>query len=325
MTDAGTGFVPLAAVERNGFDEGVHFGRLIGLSASGSVAFAFGDVEAAMHPRSANKLMQAAGMRSLGLRLAGQQLALSAASHWGEPRHVAAVRQVLAAAGLDESALQTPPSLPEDVEARHAVICSGGAAAPIFHGCSGKHAAMLATSVHQGWDVDSYRDPQSALQTALRDFVETTVGAPVVHTAVDGCGAPASAIPLRALARVYRAGVLAEPGSELGDVADAMRAHPEYVGGERSEVTGLMRAVPGLLVKDGAEGVYAAAMPGGRAVAVKVADGGYRAGQAVLVAALRALGAASEPGVDERELDRLGSLPVLGHGDPVGRIRPLLP
>ena len=72
-----------------------------------------------------------------------------------------------------------------------------------------------------------------------------------------------------------------------------MRAHPEYVGGERSEVTGLMRAVPGLLVKDGAEGVYAAALPDGRAVAVKVADGGFRAGQAVLVAALRALGATS--------------------------------
>jgi L-asparaginase II len=104
-----------------------------------------------------------------------------------------------------------------------------------------------------------------------------------------------------------------------------MRAHPEYVGGERSEVTGLMRAGPGSLVKDGAEGVYAAALADGRAVAVKVADGGHRAGQAVLVAALRALGAASEPGVDEETLDRLGVLPVLGHGKQVGRIRPLLP
>ena len=63
----------------------------------------------------------------------------------------------------------------------------------------------------------------------------------------------------------------------------------------------------------------------GRAVAVKVADGGHRAGQAVLVAALRALGAASEPGVDGEALGRLGVLPVLGHGKQVGRIRPLLP
>lgn len=325
MTDGFAGYVPLAAVERSGFDEGLHFGRLIGLSVGGSEAFGFGDVEAPMHPRSANKLMQAAAMRSLGLRLEGEQLALSAASHWGEPRHVDAVRQVLASAGLDAEALQTPPSLPEDAEARRAVIRGGGVAEPIFHGCSGKHAAMLATCVQQGWDIESYCDPAGPLQTALREYVETCVGAPVAHTAVDGCGAPALAIPLRALAQVYRAGVLAHRGSALRDVADAMRAHPEFVGGEHSEVTGLMRAVPGSLVKDGAEGVYAAALADGRAVAVKVADGGHRAGQAVLVAALRALGAASEPGVDEETLDRLGVLPVLGHGEQVGRIRPLLP
>jgi L-asparaginase II len=325
VTDAGAGYVPLAVVERSGFDEGVHFGRLVGLTAGGSEAFDAGDVEAPMHPRSANKLMQAAGMRSLGLRLEGEQLALSAASHWGEPQHVHAVREILTSAGLDESALQTPPALPEDVEARHTVVRSGGAAAPIYHGCSGKHAAMLATCVQQGWDVASYRAPQSPLQTALREYVEMYVGAPVAHTAVDGCGAPAFAVSLRALAQAYRAGVRAPQGLPLRDVADAMRTHPEFVGGERSEVTGLMRAVPGLLVKDGAEGVYAAAFPDGRAVGVKVADGGYRAGQAVLVAALRELGAASEPGADHSELDRLGTLPVLGHGEPVGRIRPLLP
>jgi len=278
-----------------------------------------------MHPRSANKLMQAAGMRSLGLRLEGEQLALSAASHWGEPQHVQAVREILASVGLDESALQTPPALPEDAEARHTVVRSGGGAAPIYHGCSGKHAAMLATCVQQGWDVASYRAPHSPLQTALREYVEMCVGGPVAHTAVDGCGAPAFAVSLRALAQAYRAGVRAPQGLPLRDVADAMRTHPEFVGGERSEVTGLMRAIPGLLVKDGAEGVYAAAFSDGRAVAVKVADGGYRAGQAVLVAALRELGAASEPGADHSELDRLGTVPVLGHGEPVGRIRPLLP
>ena len=103
-----------------------------------------------------------------------------------------------------------------------------------------------------------------------------------------------------------------------------MRAHPEFVCGERSEVTGLMRAVPGLLVKDGAESVYVAALPDGRAVALKIADGGFRAGQAVLVAALGALDAASEPGVDAAALQRWGVLPVLGHGEQVGRIRPLI-
>ena len=56
MTDQSAGYVPLAAVERNGFDEGVHFGRVIALDADGSEALALGDVDAPMHPRSANKL-----------------------------------------------------------------------------------------------------------------------------------------------------------------------------------------------------------------------------------------------------------------------------
>jgi L-asparaginase II len=198
-------------------------------------------------------------------------------------------------------------------------------ARPIYHGCSGKHAAMLATCVLRGWEVTTYLDAEHALQAALRGFLETVVGEPTAHTAVDGCGAPAWTMSLRNLALAYRAGVQAERGTPLRDVADAMRACPEYVCGERSEVTGLMRAVPGLLLKDGAESVYAAALPDGRAVAVKVSDGGFRAGQAVLVAALRQLGAASGSGADPGALQRWGTVPVLGHSRPVGRIRPLVP
>ena len=125
-------------------------------------------MDAPIHPRSANKLMQAAGMRSLGLRLEGEQLALSAASHWGEPRHVDAVRAILASAGLDESALQTTPALPEDADARRAVVRGDGVARPIYHGCSGKHAAMLATCVVRGWDTATYLEPDHPLQVALR-------------------------------------------------------------------------------------------------------------------------------------------------------------
>lgn len=324
MTVEPTGYVPLAAVERNGFDEGIHFGRLLALSATGEVAFSYGDVAASVLPRSASKLLQAAGMRSLGLALEDRQLALSAASHWGEPKHVDRVRAMLASAGLNESALQTTPALPEDADARRDVVRGEGFARPIYHGCSGKHAAMLATCVAHGWDVATYLEPEHPLQAALREYVEATVGQPVAHTAIDGCGAPAWAMPLQALALTYRRAVLPGRPPELAAVADAMREHPEFVGGEQSEVTGLMRAVPGLLVKDGAEAVYVAALPDGRTVAIKIADGCFRAGQAVLVAALDALGVGSDPGVDVEALRRWGALPVLGHGAPVGRIRPLI-
>jgi L-asparaginase II len=157
----------------------------------------------------------------------------------------------------------------------------------------------------------------------LRQFIEDMAGMKSTHTAVDGCGSPAWALSLSALARCYRAGVLAPDDTPLGEVATAMRSHPEFVGGDASEVTGLMRAVPGLLVKDGAESVYAAALSDGRAVAVKISDGGFRAGQVVLVAALQRLGAAAEPGVDDVALGRWGRVDVLGHGRPVGVIRPV--
>ena len=323
MTDA-RGYVPLAVVERSGFDEGIHFGRLIALDRDGTELFGYGDVNAPMHPRSANKLMQAAGMRSIGLKLEGELLALSAASHWGEPQHVDGVRAILASAELDESVLQTTPDFPEDIEARLAVVRGDNMKRPILHGCSGKHAAMLATCALSGWDVDTYLSPEHPLQQSLRTAMEEQSGSSVAHTAVDGCGAPAFAIPLRALAASYRSAVLASEGTPARDVADAMRAHPQMVCGEESEVTGLMRAVPGLLVKDGAESVYVAAVPDGRAVALKIADGGFRAGQAVLVAALRRMGIDQLPGVDLSALDRWGSVLVLGHGEPVGRVRALL-
>jgi L-asparaginase II len=195
---------------------------------------------------------------------------------------------------------------------------------PIWHGCSGKHAAMVATCVQARWDVDPYLSPDHPMQQSLRTTVEQLSGAAVAHTAVDGCGAPAWAIPLRALAASYGAAVTAASGTPERAVADAMRAHPGMVCGEQSEVTGLMRSVPGLLVKDGAESVYVAALPDGRSVALKIADGGFRAGQAVLVAALRRLGIEQLAGADLAALDRLGTLPVLGHGKPVGRIRALL-
>jgi L-asparaginase II len=109
--------------------------------------------------------------------------------------------------------------------------------------------------------------------------------------------------------------VLAAPGTPERRAADAMRAHPEYVGGTGRDVTALMMGVPGLLAKDGAEGVYAVALDDGRAVALKVDDGGKRARQPVMVAALRRLGLTAPV------LDELATMPILGGGKRVGAVQ----
>ena len=126
-------------------------------------------------PRSANKPFQAVGMMRAGLPLDGAELALAASSHSGEPFHLDAVRALLARAGLDESALQTPPSYPLDPEEHAAVLRAGRERAPILMDCSGKHAAMLLTSVVNDWPIETYLEPDHPLQQTITEtFAELT-------------------------------------------------------------------------------------------------------------------------------------------------------
>src|SRR3712207_2989114 len=125
-----------------------------------------------------------------GLDLEPQLLALAAASHSGEPFHLDGVRRILAGAGLDEAALRTPAGYPLDDDARTALIRSGEPPSPVTMNCSGKHAAMLATCVVNGWDTDTYLDPDHPLQKTIADTFSELTGVPVQAVAVDGCGAP---------------------------------------------------------------------------------------------------------------------------------------
>lgn len=305
----------LAEVVRSGFVESRHVGSLVVLDPDGSVLLALGSPEAPVFPRSASKPAQAVGMLEAGLDLDGPLLAIAAASHAGEPAHLDAVHAVLARAGLGVDALQTPPDLPADPTALRAWLAAGRGPEPVAMNCSGKHAAMLATCTAAGWDPATYREPDHPLQVALRTTVERLAGEPVVATGVDGCGAPVWAVSLVGVARMLQACVRAEPGSAPRRVADAMRAHPELVAGSANHVTALMRGVPGLLAKDGAEGVHSAALPDGRAVALKVDDGAARACPVVMAAALQALG------VRASVLDVQREAVVLGGGAPVGVVR----
>ncbi len=297
----------VAEVVRSGFVESVHHGSVAVLGGAGC-----GDVTGPVFPRSSNKPMQTVGMLRAGLAPGdGADLALISGSHFGEPFHVRRVRDILAGAGLTVDALRCPASLPLSEPARDAVLRAGGGPERVLMNCSGKHAGMLATCVVNGWPVAEYLDPKHPLQVALAAAVTDLTGEPIAATGVDGCGAPVFAFSLTALARAFRRLVDAEPGTPERRVADAMRAHPELVAGTGADDTLLMRAVPGLLAKGGAEGVVAVAVPGVGAIAIKIEDGAMRARTPVLLAALRRLG------VEVPDMSEL----VLGGGEPVGEIR----
>jgi L-asparaginase II len=174
-------------------------------------------------PRSANKPLQAAAMLRCGLDLDGELLALAAASHSGEDFHVDGARKILSDAGLSEDDLRCPAAWPLDAATARQVIADGQGESRIRMNCSGKHAAMLATCVQNGWPTAGYLAPEHPLQQAIRRTVTELAGEPVAATGVDGCGAPLVALTLTGLARAFRALVLAAPGTPERRVADAMR------------------------------------------------------------------------------------------------------
>lgn len=322
------GAVPLAEVVRGDLVESVHLGHLVVLGPDGAARLALGAPSTTIWPRSSVKPLQAVAMLRSGLDLPDRLLALAAASHSGAPEHLAGVREILAGAGLDESALRNTPDLPLGRAEALAWQEAGHGPERIAQNCSGKHAAMLATCVAAGWDTATYLDVDHPLQRAARDVVVGLTGDPDPHVTVDGCGAPLFSTTVLGLARSFgrlaAAGATGAAGAtdDGGRVARAMSRHPEMVAGRGREDTLVMTAVPGAIAKIGADGVCAAGLPDGSAVAFKIVDGGDRPRPAILAAAMRAAGAAGVAGADAAALDGVGVTPVLGGGAPVGAVRP---
>lgn len=306
----------IAVSTRSGLVECEHHGHVVVVDSEGSIRFSVGEPELVTYPRSANKLLQAAALMQLGLELPSRLLALAASSHSGEAFHQEGARAILALAGKGERDLDNTPSLPYDPVEASEVLRGGGGPTRIAQNCSGKHAAMVVTCVHNGWPVDNYLDPDHPLQGAITAFMEKEIGGSVDHIGVDGCGAPAHAFAMLRLAEAYGRSRIA--GSVTGAIAKAMLAHPEIVGGTRRDVTLLMHSLPGVLIKDGADGVMAAALPDGTGIALKVSDGAAQPRVAVLLGVLEMLG------LDVDRARMAVPLPIYGHGVPVGEIRSTL-
>jgi len=306
----------VAQVVRSGFAESWHRGAVAGLGADGTQVISAGQTDVPFFPRSANKPLQAAAMLRGGLELDGELLALAAASHSGEDFHVDGVRKILSGAGLSEDDLRCPAGWPLDIDTARRMILRGEDESRIRMNCSGKHAAMLATCVLNGWPTAGYLAPDHPLQLAIRRTVEELAGQQVSVAGIDGCGAPLFALTLAGLARAFRTLVLSAARTPERRVADAMRRYPEWTSGTDRDERKLMDAVPGLLVKAGAEGVAAFAFADGRSGAVKIDDGMARGRTPVTVAALRLLGAVVP--------DELATVPVMGGEADVGAVRAVL-
>jgi L-asparaginase II len=272
------GLVPLAVVKRNGHPESWHFGALVVLDAQGRIELALGDSNLRLFPRSALKPVQGVAMLQMGLGLVGEELAIACSSHSGRPEHLACVEGILAKAGLRVDALGNTSDYP--LEASLGPVCtySGPGPSRLTMNCSGKHAAMLLTSAINGWSTSNdYLDRRHPVQQGIRDTALRLVGASLQSGGGDGCGAPTYTCTLTDLAQAFRTIAGGPQGSPEGAVYDAFTSHPYAVAGPGRIATRIMTSAPGVVAKDGAEGVLAMGFPEGGAAVIKIADGSTRA------------------------------------------------
>ncbi|MFC4124510.1 asparaginase [Nocardia rhizosphaerae] len=308
--------VELVEVVRSGFRECVHRGSVVLLAADGTPELELGEVHGPIFPRSTNKPLQALTLLRHGFDpVDDHELAITTASHFGEPDHVALVRRLLDRFGLTQAELACPPDLPFDDRARAAAL-TGAGPSPLYMNCSGKHAAMLATCAINGWPRTGYLDVEHPLQQAVLATVADVTGEPETDLGIDGCGLPIVPVSLINLARAFAGFTTAEPGTAPRRIADAVRADPRVISGTNGPDLLAMATTPGLFCKIGADGVHAGALPDGRAFAYKIDDGHDRARMPLTLAILRRLG------VDWTDAHTdLAATAVLGGDARVGVIR----
>jgi L-asparaginase II len=298
----------LAEVVRSGFVESRHRGHMVLLGADGNVQLSRGNPSLLVYPRSSIKSIQASAMVRAGMQLEPRLLALVAASHSGSEMHQNAAREILILANLDESALQNATDRPLGEDDR--IKWGSKPGTPLAQNCSGKHSGMLLTSVINGWPIESYLQPEHPVQVACRTELESLAEEEVSFVSVDGCGAPLFLISLLGLARAIHNLTISRDLVHQS-VSGACRDFPEMVAGEGRLTTRKMREIPGLFLKEGAEGVQIASLPDGRSIAIKVDDGSSRALGVLLVAALEEFGVVSSS----------ESTPIYGGKQVVGSIR----
>lgn len=298
--------------------ESRHTGAVAAIDTDGHERRTWGDVERRYYFRSSAKPFQATASLEAGAALAPEQMAVACASHVGQPVHVALVRSVLAEAGLDESALRCPPAWPASEAAAYRLRDEGHRhPRPIWHNCSGKHAAMLSACAAQGWPIESYTDPGHPLQARVAELFEQVTGEDPGEPGIDGCGVPVFLVSTMGLAKAF-ARLAGDP--RFRPAAQAMHRFPALTSDHPSFAARLATWL-NAAAKGGAEANLGVAVFGRMGLGVKCDDGAHRGAEAGMFAALDELGLL----VGEARHRLESALPIVqGGGGMVGRVRPVL-
>ena len=297
----------LVEVTRGDRVESAHRGAIAVADASGKLVAKWGDIDAAVFPRSAFKSLQSLPLVETGaadaLRLGEEELALACASHSSEAMHVERVEAWLTRIDCAESDLACGPHLPFHEPTAHAMLRAGERPCRLHNNCSGKHTGFLSVARHLRIAVEGYERPDHPVQVLARQAIADLcdLKPDAMPIAIDGCAAPNYAIPLTNLARAMaRLGDPAKLSPDRAKAAsrltNAWKAHPLLVSGTGRACADMIEATRDrTVVKTGAEGVFTAVLPGkGLGIALKIDDGATRAAEAAMAKLLVLLGVADE-------------------------------
>jgi len=260
-------------------------------------------LRSAAKPFQALPLLLAGGAEHFALDAA--DLALICASHSGTPEHTRRALSLLERGGFGVADLLCGAHPPYDRASAEALARRGEAPSPLHNNCSGKHAGMLLACRLLDLPTADYIAPSHPLQNRILDQVARLVGLDrgAIGLGIDGCSVPAYHMPVAAAARGYAAladpeaaGLPSDVAAAVRRVVAAMTAEPGMVAGPGRFTTYLMAVTKGrVLGKEGAEGFYALAVRGPVAlgIAVKIADGGERCRDGVVLDLLRQMGSLS--------------------------------
>jgi L-asparaginase II len=297
----------LAEVTRGGVVESLHLGHLIVLNADGSTYLSKGSPELAIFPRSAVKSLQASAMLKAELVVDDQELAMICASHSGNQIHIDLVTKMLEKRNIALTALKN--AIDKPLGEKEKINWGDKPGTQLTQNCSGKHAGMLITCQQNDWDMNTYLEMNHPLQIAVKNEIELLAGEKVSASTFDGCGAPLFAISLTGLARAIS--TLVKSNDPIyKQIVKACTTYPELVAGEGRLTTRMMRGVPGLFMKEGAEGIEVCALSDGRVIAIKIIDGSWRPVAPIIMEVFKRWGVAMP---DE-------SVKIYGAGSVIGEV-----
>jgi L-asparaginase II len=244
--------------------------------------------------RSCAKPLQASLLIDYSANFTPKELAFCSGSHAGEDCHVETAKKLLEKLKLNESYLKCGIHPPLSHSMRDKMILQGEKATVLHNNCSGKHIGFLAVCKLNGWNLDTYYEPNHPLHKEVRRKIYELCEVPLNNNypvTTDGCGVPIVSMPLSNLVKGYK-----NLSKEYPQIVSAIISNPYIYGGEDRLDTEIIQNSQNIIAKVGAGGlciVYN--IEKNQGFAVKMNDASMPARRIAVLETLKNLGWADIP------------------------------